>query len=60
MANFSIMVNVTIIESVSSGKCYLWPMRYGKCNYGKCDYRNHTIKDEALISKLYFSYNLKV
>ena len=37
-----IMVNVTIMASVTYGKCYLWQRYYGKCNYGKSIMANET------------------
>ena len=38
------MASVTIMASVTYGKCYLWQMYYGKCNYGKCIYGKYCRK----------------
>ena len=37
-----IMAIVTIMASVTYGKCYLWQKYYGKCNYGKSIMANET------------------
>ena len=37
-----IMASITIMASVTYGKCYLWKMYNDKCNYGKCNMANVT------------------
>ena len=36
------MASVTIMASVTYGKCNLWQRYYGKCNYGKSIMANET------------------
>ena len=36
------MASVTIMATVTYGKCYLWQTYYGKCNYGKSIMANET------------------
>jgi len=36
------MASVTIMASVTYGKCYLWQKYYVKCNYGKNIMANET------------------
>ena len=37
-----IMASVTIMATVTYGKCYLYQPYYGKCNYGKSITANET------------------